>query len=174
MQVRTRHAVTLLVTLVIGYYIFAYVNWVVLGFYPDKVGPVPSTSLKRATDRGFLISEVRMEPPGFTWNASDIEFGDAWIEEAARTNLNAFLYPYEQRQGTYFLCFTLKKGKEALEKGHVGPFFRLEGVDGAPFGRVNGVYYQHPISYPDVFDRHILFQVSWREEPSREIVIVRP
>jgi hypothetical protein len=85
-----------------------------------------SPSAGDARRRGTLVNEVSVTPGRLDWGGREIEFGDAWVEEAATREYFLAWFPYYRKTGQTFLCFRLSKGNEAFESAGA-PFFALSG-----------------------------------------------
>jgi hypothetical protein len=55
----------------------------------------------------------------------------------------------------------------------LAPLFLLEGRDGSAFGTTGTVHYMHPITYPEVYNLHVLVKPSFREKVSSVIAITQ-
>jgi hypothetical protein len=110
--------------------------------------PSPHSSAAAAKRRGTWICDVAVVPKTISWEGEAIEFQEAWVEEAARDDYAGI--PYDRRLGLYYLCFTLARGKEIVDRDSL--FFVPEG-EGSSFAweAVGG---ERRVWWFDLHDRH--------------------
>jgi hypothetical protein len=149
------------------YYAGAFFVFRIVMIYPDSAhGPLGSRSIAIAKSRGSFVTEARLEPTRFVLEGEEVEFEEAWVEEAMATKLNILLLPYEAPQGWYFFCFRTKN------KPSWRLLFVLEGNE-KKHGFSGRHSYSERAPYPEIFTLHVCVLRSWKDENPVKISIER-
>jgi hypothetical protein len=136
----------------------------------------PCWTASEARARGTLLSEWTVTPGRIQWKDTDIEFEDAWTEEAARLEYYLVWFPYYRKVGRTFLCFRLKRGNEVFRRIGREPFFLLgderKGV-GAFLSTDGDVLFFDDVADPDVTSARMSLVSSWDDSRAKDIGFTR-
>jgi hypothetical protein len=153
------------------------------GFFESPpTHPIPSFSIAESKARGRFQTAVSFDPRTVAGPDGQIEIDEMWIERAMQRERSSVGFVRDKPIGGYFLCFTIKKGRNLFPSpnGNLS-FFVLDDKgnpdrwrDGPSFASINlSEIFWKPISAIEDADTRLYLLESWNS-PRTESIRIRP
>jgi len=143
-------------------------------FDSPPVHPIPSFSIAESKARGRFQMAVSFDPRTLSGPDGEIEIDEMWIERAMKLERSSFGFLRDKPIGGYFLCFTLKKGRDLFPRPNGNlPIFVLDDRR-TGFASINlSEVFWTDISAIEEADARVYLLQSWHS-PRTESIRIRP